>query len=533
MAPKKQQKMDLQSFLADKTFGDSWADEEIDLGSISVPTLNKSHLPSSNLSSYGQGRSDSFGSKPLREEFPVPDHPPFKAIINNLPWDGDEKSLEDWLVERLGSDEAIESVAIPRDSMERSRLKGFAFVTFTLRDDLVEILKYSGDELNGRKVYVNVAGPSKNQGYSQSSTPVDIDWSAVRSGPLPTISNNNVNDRYQRSSRRNFDEDKRDFDWNSARGERAELPTRDREDRQNSRGPSNRPSRPEEKEFDWSSARLERAELPQQPPRNRENRQNSRTSTSRPPAEEKEFDWGSARSEKAELPPLNVTKSRDYDNEHKEKAPFKKADDLDWNSALNNKTELSRSVSTSPSKHFTKLHNDKENDAEGQNNTDEKRAAPKELDWSTVRNNKHSFQRNFSRSNSNTRQNSNYKRKFANSPNSNSFDNLDWSQRGQVPPRQTSRKSSYVHVNPYSNSNNNSNSKNNKKDDHDDTQTAKPKKPIYSVLSTDDMDDDVNENPSVFSKPKDQLTKLEKAAAALTVSEDDASGWKTVTKSKK
>lgn len=302
--PKKNVKMDLGSFLADDTFGGgSWADEEVDLNTIGVSLETPSFAgstaaPIGNVgggnntasagSGFGSGSGSGFGNdefKRERKEFPIPDQPPYRARVSNLPWEVEESNVIRHFEDRMQAKDIISDIVLPKDR-DTGRLRGFAFVTFNDRALLEESLNLSMTEFQGRKIYVNVAAPPKGE---------DGDWRAGRSG-----------------SNRRGGEDREpapELDWGAARNSQAELPPRQRSNRLGSgSGPSgessssSRPSRRQEVELDWGSARNSRDGLP--PQRERSNRT--------PRKQEPEFDWGAARNTKTSLPPrerLNRTGS--------------------------------------------------------------------------------------------------------------------------------------------------------------------------------------------------------------------------------
>ena len=309
--PKKNVKMDLGSFLADDSFGGSWADQEVDISSIGVSldqpaystaapigggagNNNATNNTNNNTSGF---ESQNFGNdefKRERKEFPIPDQPPYRARVSNLPWETDENSIVRHFEDRMQAQDIISDVVLPKDR-ETGRLRGFAFVTFNEREILEESLNLSMSEFQGRKIYVNVAAPPKES---------ESDWRSGRGG-----NNTTTNTRREPAV---------ELDWGSARNSRVELPPRQRSNRNfnnnnNEEGEQSnttpRTPRRQEPELDWGSARGARVELP---PRQRSNRnfnnnnneegEQSNTTPRTPRKQEPELDWGSARSTRAELP---------------------------------------------------------------------------------------------------------------------------------------------------------------------------------------------------------------------------------------
>ncbi|CAI4054138.1 Tif3p SKDI_16G4170 [Saccharomyces kudriavzevii IFO 1802] len=328
MAPPKKtvKKMDLTSFLNDDTFGSSWAEEDVDLNKITIPieTANANTIPlselahaknnSNNMRSGGFGGSfggsgGSFGGNggrsrldpalggvvsDRREEYPVPDAPPYRAVINNIPWDITPEGVQAWVEDGLVKPEAVEEVILPKNLRDPTRLKGNAFVTLKEKADLVAALKFNGTKLNERTVYVSVAAPRRMGG-------ADVDWSSARGS------------NFQGDGR----EDAPDLDWGAARGSNFKGPRREREevdiDWTGARGSnfqnSSRPPRREREEvdIDWTGARGSNFQNSSRPPRREREevdidwtgaRGSNFQSSSRPPRREREepdIDWAAAR----------------------------------------------------------------------------------------------------------------------------------------------------------------------------------------------------------------------------------------------
>ena len=320
MAPPKKtvKKMDLTSFLNDDTFGSSWAEEDVDLNKITIPieTANANTIPLSELAhaknNSNNTRSGGFGgsfggrsrldpalgggSSDRREEYPVPDAPPYRAVINNIPWDITPEGVQAWVEDGLVKPEAVEEVVLPKNLRDPTRLKGNAFVTLKERADLVAVLKFNGTKLNERTVYVSVAAPRRGGG-------ADVDWSSARGS------------NFQGDGR----EDAPDLDWGAARGSNFRGPRREREEvdidwtaarGSNFQGSSRPPRREREKlDIDWSAARGSNFQSSSRPPRREREepdidwsaaRGSNFQSSSRPPRREREkeepaLDWGAAR----------------------------------------------------------------------------------------------------------------------------------------------------------------------------------------------------------------------------------------------
>ncbi|SCU93531.1 LAME_0F04126g1_1 [Lachancea meyersii CBS 8951] len=310
--PKKSVKMDLNSFLNDESFGESWAEEEVDLEKINIPTQSTRLGGQPGMDPFSGGLGGGKGSRldpalgPERSErmqYDIPNYPPYRAVINNLPWDVSEEGIKAWVEDGLNRPGAVEDLAAPKDYNEPSRLKGFAFVTLCDREALEAALKFNATKLNERTVYVSVAAPNKG-GFRGSDRMGggfdDMDWGAARGSA------------FQGSARR----EEPDLDWGVARGSgfQASSDRRPREEPNLDWGvargsgfqaSSERRPRAEEPNIDWSSARgsgfepsSERKPRAQEPNLDWNSARGSgfqASSERRPRREEPELDWGSAR----------------------------------------------------------------------------------------------------------------------------------------------------------------------------------------------------------------------------------------------
>lgn len=258
--------MDLGAFLADDSIGGSWADEEVDMSSIGV-SVNSTAAP---VSSFSRSEDQDEYPRRERQEFPVPDAPPFKARVANLPYEVSEAALARFFEDRLQARDIVEDVKLPMDQMS-GRPKGFAFITFSEKAVLEEALQLTMSEFSGRKIYVNVAAPQKTDAF-------DLDWRGSRTGPVGAPRRDEQPDLDWGAARsagpsgrereRRPRREEVNLDWGSARSG-APLPARER-----------RPRR-EEAELDWNAA----ASSGPLPPRE-----------NKPRREEPQLDWGSART---------------------------------------------------------------------------------------------------------------------------------------------------------------------------------------------------------------------------------------------
>ncbi|CEP63886.1 Tif3p LALA0_S09e04698g [Lachancea lanzarotensis] len=313
--PKKSVKMDLSSFLNDESFGESWAEEEVDLEKINIPTQSSRLGSKPGLDSFGSSGLGGLGGgkgsrldpalgtseRSDRVQYDIPNYPPYRAVINNLPWDVSEEGIKAWVEDGLNRPGAVEDLAAPKDYNEPSRLKGFAFVTLCDREALEAALKFNATKLNERTVYVSVAAPNKGgfRGGDRGGFD-DMDWGAARGSA------------FQGSSRR----EEPDLDWGVARGSGFQGSS------------DRRPPREEEVNLDWGVARGSGFQASsERRPREEPNLDWGEargsgfqaSSERKPRAEEPNLDWGSARGSGYQLP--------------KDRKPRREEPDLDWGSA--------------------------------------------------------------------------------------------------------------------------------------------------------------------------------------------------------
>lgn len=325
--PKKTVKMDLNSFLNDDTFGSSWAEEEVDLNKITIPieSLKANTIPLEELAAAknsGMGGGNFRGGSRLdpalgggrrefsdRVEYPVPDRPPYRAIINNIPWDISPEGVQAWVEDGLQKEGAVEEVDLPRSMKDPTRLKGIAFVSLKEREDLVQTLTFNGTKLNERTVYVSVAAP-RREGFRGGD---DFDWNGARGS------------NFQASR----DQAGPDLDWGAARGsnyqerrERREEPNLDWGAARGSNYQERRERR-EEPNLDWSAARgsqyserPERSERREEPNLDWSAARGSQFQERKPRREEPNLDWGAARG-----------------SQFRERKPKRDEPELDWGAA--------------------------------------------------------------------------------------------------------------------------------------------------------------------------------------------------------
>ena len=145
----------------------------------------------------------------------------------------------------------VKSVRLPRDDNDSGRLRGYGYVEFDTREDLIEAVSLPDPTLRNRRIRVDVSSENDNKGRqnrgdrgnrnyenynSSSNNDGNTDW---RAGMGANDSSNDRGDREGRSERRPFNRDfgNRDGDRNNRdapdsgdaanwRGETGERPTR-------------------------------------------------------------------------------------------------------------------------------------------------------------------------------------------------------------------------------------------------------------------------------------------------------------------
>ena len=88
-----------------------------------------------------------------------------KLYVGNLPWSLNNDSLKE-LFSQIG--EVIEAIVIMDNASGRS--KGFGFVTFAQEEDAQKAVDQMNEqEVEGRKIIVNVARPKEDRGGFRKS----------------------------------------------------------------------------------------------------------------------------------------------------------------------------------------------------------------------------------------------------------------------------------------------------------------------------------------------------------------------------
>ncbi|XP_059621615.1 eukaryotic translation initiation factor 4B isoform X2 [Phlebotomus argentipes] len=85
----------------------------------------------------------------------VPHSPPFLAYISNLPYDVLEEDIRDFF---MGYH--IVSLRLPREDGEMGRLRGFGYIEFETRNELIDAVSMSDPSIRNRRVRIDVSNES-------------------------------------------------------------------------------------------------------------------------------------------------------------------------------------------------------------------------------------------------------------------------------------------------------------------------------------------------------------------------------------
>jgi translation initiation factor 4B len=105
------------------------------------------------------GRSNRSFDRNAAPEFPT--QPPYRAYVGNLPFTGNEDDLAS-----LFTGLAVSNVRLVRDR-DTEQSKGFGYVEFSDKESLREAVKLNGEDIEGRRVRVDVAHGDRRGGGRQ------------------------------------------------------------------------------------------------------------------------------------------------------------------------------------------------------------------------------------------------------------------------------------------------------------------------------------------------------------------------------
>ncbi|XP_050337778.1 eukaryotic translation initiation factor 4B-like isoform X3 [Bactrocera neohumeralis] len=92
----------------------------------------------------------------------VPHSPPYIAYLTNLPFDAKEEDLQEF----FGATPIL-SLRLPREEGETGRVRGFGYVEFENREDLINTLSLPDPSIKGRRIRIELSNESDNQGFRQ------------------------------------------------------------------------------------------------------------------------------------------------------------------------------------------------------------------------------------------------------------------------------------------------------------------------------------------------------------------------------
>ncbi|CAD7091848.1 unnamed protein product [Hermetia illucens] len=99
------------------------------------------------------------------DEDAVPHKPPFLAYLSNLPFDLHDEDLYDFF-----NGMNIVSIRLPREDGEQGRLRGFGYIEFESRDELIDAVSLPDPQIRNRRIRIDVSNENDNRrgGMSRS-----------------------------------------------------------------------------------------------------------------------------------------------------------------------------------------------------------------------------------------------------------------------------------------------------------------------------------------------------------------------------
>lgn len=143
--------MQLQDFLGDYSGGStvqvtktiSWSDE-CNEDSYSAPSkIVTVALPTAPRSTR------------VLDDSTIPQNPPFLAYLTNLPYDLNDQDLQEFFEDNVECE--IVSVRLPREEGENGRMRGFGYIEFREREQLIAALSLPDPQLRNRKIRIDVS----------------------------------------------------------------------------------------------------------------------------------------------------------------------------------------------------------------------------------------------------------------------------------------------------------------------------------------------------------------------------------------
>ncbi|RXG55152.1 Eukaryotic translation initiation factor 4B [Armadillidium vulgare] len=108
----------------------SWAEESEDFDDDRFVSTERIVLPTAPRQARG----------PSIDPDRIPNKPPYYAHVANLPFEVEDEDIGNFF-----RDLSVKSVRLPREGGEFGRFKGFAYVEFTTRNDLLESLSFNDE----------------------------------------------------------------------------------------------------------------------------------------------------------------------------------------------------------------------------------------------------------------------------------------------------------------------------------------------------------------------------------------------------
>lgn len=131
----------------------------------------------------------------------IPQNPPFVAYITNLLFDVNENDVYEYF-----DAYHVKTVRLPRDDEGSGRTRGFGYVEFESREDLISVLSLPDPSIKGRRIRIDYTTDSEQngnrhkgsrRGYDNSSGSDMSNWR--RTGPASTFDSNRYDKGYSRN----------------------------------------------------------------------------------------------------------------------------------------------------------------------------------------------------------------------------------------------------------------------------------------------------------------------------------------------
>eukprot|EP01012_Entosiphon_sulcatum_P063845 TRINITY_DN919_c0_g1_i1.p1 TRINITY_DN919_c0_g1~~TRINITY_DN919_c0_g1_i1.p1 ORF type:complete len:554 (+),score=76.30 TRINITY_DN919_c0_g1_i1:614-2275(+) len=151
---KKIKKQTLSEFLGQSS-STNWADDADDSFIPKEPGQTQPPQDARNASQWrnNDGAPRMPAERAERPEKGAPEHPPYTCFVGNLPFDATQDSIRDFFTEQ-----AVKSVRLVNDKTSGT-FKGFGYVEFETRDDLIQAVQLSGTSFSGRTIKLDFTEP--------------------------------------------------------------------------------------------------------------------------------------------------------------------------------------------------------------------------------------------------------------------------------------------------------------------------------------------------------------------------------------